>query len=57
MGHPVDASEIGISGVLTETDENGTKPVANASSKLIPAEQNYHISEREPLAIKHALQE
>lgn len=50
-----DASQTGVGAVLTQTDENGTRPVAYASRKLIPAEQDYSTHERELLAIKYAL--
>ena len=46
-----DASEMGIGGVLTQTDETGCRPVAFASTRLNPTEQGYPTHEREHLAI------
>ena len=51
-----DPSQTGVGAVLTQTDKLGTRPVAYASTKLNPAEQNYSTHERELLVIIHALQ-
>lgn len=51
-----DASQTGVGAVLTQTDKDECRPVAYASRKLIPAEQNYSTHERELLAIIYALQ-
>jgi len=50
-----DASQTGVGAFLTQTDETGCRPVAYASRKLTPAEQDYRTHERE-LAIIYALQ-
>lgn len=50
-----DASDTGISGTLYQ-EENGERfIIANASSKLSAAERNYHINEKECLAIVWAI--
>ena len=46
-----DASQIGISGVLTQQDELTHKPVSYYSRKLLPREKNYSTVELELLAI------
>ena len=51
-----DASQTGIGAFLSQTDENGCRPVAFTSRRLTPAEQNYSTPERELLALIHALQ-
>ena len=51
-----DASDTGLGGVLTQTDDTGTRPVAYTSRKLSDAEQRYSTPEKELLAIIHALQ-
>ena len=50
-----DASETGIGGVLTQTDETRCKPIAFASKRLNPTEQGYPTHERVHLAIIYAL--
>jgi RNase H-like domain found in reverse transcriptase len=52
-----DASDVGIGAVLEQESENGPHPVAFASRKLSGAERNYHVHERELLAIVYALKE
>jgi hypothetical protein len=47
----VDASDVAIGAILLQ----GGRPIAYESRKLIPAERNYHTSDRELLALVHAL--
>ena len=54
----VDASDQMVGGVLSQKDENGVwKPVAYFSSKMIAAELNYQIYDKELLAIVRAFEE
>ena len=55
----VDASQFAVGGVLSQRDVKSGQihPVAFFLKKLLPAEQNYTISERELLAIKKAFTE
>ena len=50
-----DASETGIGGGLTQTDDTGCRPVAFASKRFNPTEQGYPTHEREHLAKIYAL--
>ena len=50
-----DTSHTGVGAVLTQTGEEGPRPVAYASRKLKPAEQNSRSHERGLLAIVYAL--
>ena len=54
-----DASQIAVGGILSQRDPatGHLHPVAYFSKKLLPAEQNYTITERELLAIKLTFQE
>ena len=52
----VDASDFGLGGVLAQLDSNGLeKPLAFTSRLLTKAEKNYSTTEREALAVIHAL--
>ena len=52
-----DASDVGIGGVLSQLDDQGTdNPVAYFSRKLLLREQKYSTIEKECLAIKLATQ-
>ena len=55
----VDASEVGVGGVLSQRQGNPAKlfPCAYFSRKLSQAERNYDVGNRELLAIKLALEE
>ena len=46
-----DASDIGVGAVLLQEYTDGVFPVAYASKKLLPREQNYAVIERECLAV------
>lgn len=46
-----DASETGLGGILSQVVEGMEKPVAFISRKLQPAEQKWHIREKEALAV------
>jgi hypothetical protein len=47
-----DASDIGISAILSQTNQDGKlRPIAYLSRRLSPAERNYSVTERELLAI------
>jgi hypothetical protein len=53
-----DASDYALGAVLSQEGDDGKQhPVAFYSRKLLPAEQNYEIHDKELLAIKAALQE
>ena len=52
-----DASDCAIAGVLLQEDGSGDwHPIAYTSRRLNSAEQNYHATERETLAVIHSLQ-
>lgn len=44
-----DASNIGLGAILSQKDGEDMMPIAYASRKMIPAERNYTISEKEML--------
>ena len=46
-----DASDIGVGAVLLQEFQDGLFPIAYASKKLLPREQNYSVIERECLGI------
>ena len=50
-----DASDVGVGAVLLQCYEDGIFPVAYASKKLLPREQNYSVIERECLAIVYGV--
>jgi hypothetical protein len=51
-----DASEVAIGGVLQQPDAQGTlHPIVFYSRKLLSAERNYPVQEREYLALKECL--
>ncbi len=52
-----DASDVGLGAVLLQPYEDGLHPVAFASKKLLPAEKNYLVHERELLAGVWALKQ
>lgn len=51
-----DASDVGIGGVLTQTIDNFEKVIAYMSQKLSRAQQKYHVTERECLAVLTAVE-
>ncbi|KAL0161345.1 hypothetical protein M9458_045070, partial [Cirrhinus mrigala] len=54
----VDASEVGIGAILSQRDGDGKlHPCAFMSHRLSEAERNYHVGDRELLAVKLALEE
>ncbi len=54
----VDASEVGVGAILSQRGEDGKlHPCAFMSSRLSDAERNYHVGDRELLAVKLALEE
>ncbi len=54
----VDASDVGIGAVLSQRGEdNELHPCAFLSHRLTPTERNYHVGDRELLAVKLALEE
>lgn len=50
-----DASNTGVGAVLMQDHQDGRFPIAYASKKLLPREQNYSVIERECLAIVFAV--
>ena len=46
-----DASDVGIGALLAQIDDGKVKPIDMASRRLLPAEKNYHTTEKELLAI------
>ncbi|KAK3540883.1 hypothetical protein QTP86_002978 [Hemibagrus guttatus] len=54
----VDASDVGVGAVLSERGaDNKLHPCAFLSHRLTPTERNYHVGDRELLAVKLALEE
>ncbi len=54
----VDASDVGIGAVLSQRGKNDRlHPCAFLSHRLSPTERNYHVGDRELLAVKLALEE
>lgn len=54
----VDASEVGVGAVLSQRGEDKRlHPCAFLSHRLTPTERNYHVGDRELLAVKLALEE
>ncbi len=54
----VDASEVGVGAILSQRGEDGKlHPCAFMSRRLSDAERNYHVGDRELLAVKLALEE
>uniref|UniRef100_A0A4W5M335 Gypsy retrotransposon integrase-like protein 1 n=1 Tax=Hucho hucho TaxID=62062 RepID=A0A4W5M335_9TELE len=54
----VDASDVGVGAVLSQRGEdNRLRPCAFLSHRLTPTERNYHVGDRELLAVKLALEE
>ncbi|MBW0520421.1 hypothetical protein O181_060136 [Austropuccinia psidii MF-1] len=51
----MDASNYSLGAVLSQVSDSGKHPIAFDSRKLIPAELNYEIHEKEPLGIVWAL--
>lgn len=51
-----DASDVGIGAVLTQEIEGEERVVAYLSMKLTPAQQKYHVTERECLAVLMAIE-
>ena len=47
----VDASPVGLGGILTQTHGDETRPVAYASRTLTPVERRYSQTEPEALAV------
>lgn len=50
-----DASNYAIGAVISQEDQEGERPIAFTSRKLLPAETRYPVHEKELLAIIHAL--
>ncbi|MBW0509030.1 hypothetical protein O181_048745 [Austropuccinia psidii MF-1] len=50
-----DASNYALGAVLSQVSDSGKNPIAFDSSKLIPADLNYEIHDKEPLGIVWAL--
>ncbi|KAK3548349.1 hypothetical protein QTP70_010580 [Hemibagrus guttatus] len=54
----VDASDVGVGAVLSQRGvDNKLHPCAFLSHRLMPTERNYHVGDRELLAVKLALEE
>ncbi|KAK3509828.1 hypothetical protein QTP70_012502 [Hemibagrus guttatus] len=54
----VDASDVGVGAVLSQRGaDNKLHPCAFLSHRLTPTERNYHVGDRELLAVKLALEE
>ena len=53
----VDASGIGVGGVLLQEQDNNYHPIGYVSRGLTKAEKNYSISERECLAVIYSIQQ
>lgn len=54
----VDASDVGVGAILSQRNEDGKlHPCAFMSRRLSNAERNYHVGDRELLAVKLALEE
>lgn len=51
-----DASDVGLSGVLSQVVEGVERPIAFASRRIQPAERAWHIREKEALAIIWSLE-
>lgn len=51
-----DASDVGLSGVLSQKIDGRERPIAFASRRIAPAEKNWHIREKEALAIIWSLE-
>ncbi|XP_076467207.1 uncharacterized protein LOC143298275 [Babylonia areolata] len=51
LGHRTDVSETGVGAILLQVHDGEMHPVACASKKLLPAEKNYPIIEKECLAL------
>ncbi|MBW0526175.1 hypothetical protein O181_065890 [Austropuccinia psidii MF-1] len=50
-----DASDYALGSVLSQTSDSGNHPIAFASRKLVPAEDNYEIHDKELFGIVWAL--
>ena len=54
--HDVDASDIGIGGVLHQIQEGRERVIAYASRALNKAEKNYCVTEQELLAVRYFIE-
>lgn len=52
----IDASEVGLAAVLSQTVGEEEHPVLYLSQKLLPREQRYAVIEKECLAVKWAME-